>query len=116
VAERWLPAEVAWRRKAMFRTPRDGFHQASPRQPAFVEQLLSRSALKKTGYFDAEAVHYWRQAYQQMRPRSQPRVMIEMGLVGVIATQLWHHTFIDSSLADLPAWSPASTTMLPRAA
>jgi hypothetical protein len=26
-----------------------------------------------------------------------------MGLVGVIATQLWHHTFIDASLADLPS-------------
>jgi hypothetical protein len=25
-----------------------------------------------------------------------------MGLVGVFATQLWHHTYIDPSLADLP--------------
>ena len=29
--------------------------------------------------------------------------MVEMGLVGVVATQLWHHTFIDGSLADLPS-------------
>jgi hypothetical protein len=26
-----------------------------------------------------------------------------MGLVGVLATQLWHHTFIDPHLADLPS-------------
>jgi asparagine synthase (glutamine-hydrolysing) len=28
-----------------------------------------------------------------------------MGLVAVISTQLWHHTFIDGTLADLPHWS-----------
>src|SRR4030095_16053789 len=26
VAERWTPASIAWRRKAMFRAPLDGFH------------------------------------------------------------------------------------------
>jgi asparagine synthase (glutamine-hydrolysing) len=31
------------------------------------------------------------------------RETLEMGLVGVLATQLWHHTFIDGSLADLPS-------------
>jgi asparagine synthase (glutamine-hydrolysing) len=29
---------------------------------------------------------------------------MELGLVAVLATQLWHHTFIDSSLANLPDW------------
>jgi hypothetical protein len=29
-----------------------------------------------------------------------------MGLAAVVATQLWHHTFIEGTLADLPAWSP----------
>ena len=28
--------------------------------------------------------------------------MVELGMVGVVATQLWYHTFIDSSLADIP--------------
>jgi asparagine synthase (glutamine-hydrolysing) len=31
------------------------------------------------------------------------RLSIEMGLAGVLATQLWHQTFIDASLADVPA-------------
>jgi asparagine synthase (glutamine-hydrolysing) len=35
-----------------------------------------------------------------------------MGLVGVVATQLWHHTFIDSSLADLPSWSAAQRAVV----
>jgi asparagine synthase (glutamine-hydrolysing) len=29
---------------------------------------------------------------------------MELGLVAVLATQLWHQTFIDSSLANLPDW------------
>jgi hypothetical protein len=32
-----------------------------------------------------------------------------MGLVGVLATQLWHHTFIDGSLADLPSLAHKGT-------
>ena len=38
-----------------------------------------------------------------MRAGSSQRVSIEMGLVGVVSTQLWHHTYIDGSLADLPS-------------
>ena len=30
---------------------------------------------------------------------------IEAGLAAVVATQLWHHLYIDSSLADLPVFS-----------
>jgi asparagine synthase (glutamine-hydrolysing) len=41
-----------------------------------------------------------------MREYSYQRTMVEMGLAGVVATQLWHHTYIDGSLADLPAWEP----------
>src|SRR5262249_46498844 len=90
LAERWLPRQVAWRGKAMFRAPLDSFHGTE--LPPFVEQLLSEESLRKTGYFDPEAVRHWRQAFRQMGPRSLQRTSIEMGLVGVVATQLWHHT------------------------
>lgn len=107
VARRWLPKTIAWRRKAMFRAPLDGFHASgglSPQQaPTFVDQLLSPESLRRTGYFDPRAVSHWRQAFRAMRPRSSQRTMVEMGLVGVVATQLWHHTFIDGSLAHLPS-------------
>jgi asparagine synthase (glutamine-hydrolysing) len=101
LAERWLPRQIAWRRKAMFRAPFDSFYQEPA--PAFVDQLLSDDALKKTGYFDPEAVRYWRQRFPRMRAGSLQRYSVEMGLVGVISTQLWHHAFIDGSLADLPS-------------
>jgi asparagine synthase (glutamine-hydrolysing) len=100
LAERWLPKEIAWRRKAMFRAPFDSFHDKNV--PPFVEQLLSPEALRKTGYFDPEAVVSWRGRFREMRSGSPQRISVEMGLVGVLATQLWHQTFIDGSLADVP--------------
>lgn len=103
LADRWLPHSVAWRRKGMFRAPLDGFHMGVP---TFADQLLSPESLRKTGYFDEAAVAHWRSAFRNMSPRSNQRTMVEMGLVGVVATQLWHHTYISGSLADLPAWKP----------
>jgi asparagine synthase (glutamine-hydrolysing) len=101
LAERWLPRSIAWRRKAMFRAPFDSFYQEPA--PAFVNELLSEESLGKTGYFDSAAVRYWRQRFPSMRAGSMQRYSVEMGLVGVIATQLWHHTYIDGSLAELPS-------------
>jgi asparagine synthase (glutamine-hydrolysing) len=101
LAERWLPRPIAWRPKAMFRAPFDSFH--GERAPAFVDQLLSEEALRKTGYFDAEAVRTWRQQFRALRPGSMSRISVEMGLVAVLATQLWHQTFIDDGLADVPS-------------
>lgn len=99
LAERWLPREVAWRRKAMFRAPFDVFH--SGRTPTFVDQLLSPESLAKTGYFNASAVIEWRRRFRTLHRLSPLRLSIEMGLTGVVATQLWHHTFLDPTLSDL---------------
>ena len=103
LAERWLPRRIAWRPKAMFRAPFDSFHDAGA--PAYVDQLLSPESLRKTGYFDPEAVRAGRLFSRRLRPGSTRRTGLEMGLAAVVATQLWHHTFIDGSLADLPGWS-----------
>lgn len=111
VAERWLPKDIARRQKVIFRAPLDSFH-IDP-SPKFVAELLSEESLKRTGYFESEAVGHWRKAYRQMRPNSLPRLSLEMGLAAVVATQLWHHTFIDGSLADLPTWSPTALANRP---
>jgi asparagine synthase (glutamine-hydrolysing) len=103
LAERWLSPKIAWRRKAMFRAPFDSFHMDNP--PAFVDQLLSAESLRKTCYFEPETVRTWRQAFRHMRAGSTHRLTLEMGLAAVVSTQLWHHSFIDGSLADLPSWS-----------
>jgi asparagine synthase (glutamine-hydrolysing) len=100
MADRWLPREIAQRRKAMFRAPFDSFHLDVA--PPFVEQLLSPESLRRTGYFDAEAVTHWRKAFRSLREGGLQRISVEMGLVGVLSTQLWHHTFL-GELADLPS-------------
>ncbi|MBC8127629.1 MAG: asparagine synthase (glutamine-hydrolyzing) [Gloeobacteraceae cyanobacterium ES-bin-144] len=104
VAERWLPPEIARRHKVIFRAPLDSFH-IDP-EPKFVGELLSEESLRRTGYFDVAAVQHWRKAFRLMRTGSLPRLSMEMGLAAVVSTQLWHHTFIDGSLADLPTWNP----------
>ncbi len=99
VAERWLPPSVAGRRKVIFRAPLDSFHMDP--EPPFVGQLLSEESLNRTGYFDTASVRHWRKAFRETR--GVPRLSVEMGLAAVVATQLWHHTFIDGSLCDLPS-------------
>ena len=89
----------------MFHAPFDSFH--AEHLPPFVDQLLSEESLRRTGYFDPQAVFHWRKRSGSFAP-SNRRTFLEMGLVGVVATQLWHHTFIEASLADLPSQAPSS--------
>ena len=100
LAERWLPPSVYQRQKVIFRAPLDSFHMDP--EPPYVAQLLSEESLKRTGYFDPASVRHWRKAFREMREGSLPRLSVEGGLAAVVATQLWHHLYIDSSLADLP--------------
>lgn len=102
VASRWLPKECAWRRKAMFRAPLDSFHLTGGNVPRWIEQVLSRESLQKTGFFDVDAVLHHRERLPKMWGGLK-RTSVEMGLVAVTATQLWHHLFISGDLADLPS-------------
>ncbi len=115
VSERYLPKSIAWRRKAMFRAPMDSFHfdEISADGPGrWVEPLLSASALRQTGYFNVAEVQRWRKEFRRLRPGSLARTSVEMGLVGVTATQLWHHTYI-KPLSDLPPMNGVSRGMRP---
>jgi asparagine synthase (glutamine-hydrolysing) len=99
LGERYLPHEVAWRPKGMFRAPLNSFFDH--KVPPFVDQLLSDESLKKTGYFNIPAVQFWRDKVRNRQLGSRNRTSVELGLVAVVSTQLWHHQFIDNSLADL---------------
>jgi asparagine synthase (glutamine-hydrolysing) len=110
LAERWVPPSVYQRRKAIFRAPLDSFH-IEP-EPPFVTQLLSEESLHRTGYFDIASVHHWRRAFRRMQVGSLPRLSVEMGLTAVVATQLWHHLYIDGALADLPTWTTLESAHL----
>jgi asparagine synthase (glutamine-hydrolysing) len=104
LAERWLPEFVYKRRKVIFRAPLDAFHLEP--EPKFIAELASEESLRKTGYFDPVEVQRWRKEYKNLKAGSLPRLSVEMGLAAVVATQLWHHKFIDSTLCELPGWTP----------
>ncbi|HTD17299.1 MAG TPA: asparagine synthase C-terminal domain-containing protein, partial [Chthoniobacterales bacterium] len=101
LAKRWVPPSVYRRQKVIFRAPLDSFH-IEP-EPPFVSQLMSEESLRRTGYFNVEQVRHWRHAFRQLRPGSLERLSVEMGLVAVVATQLWHHLFIRPDLAEIPS-------------
>lgn len=103
-AEGLLPHNVAHQPKKMFRAP-FGDTVLLP-NAGFVDQLLSEESISKAGYFCPQAVQKSLQKLRQKR-RSPMRMFDEMALVGIFSTQLWHHTFIDQSLCDLPGYVPS---------
>ncbi|MCY2945337.1 MAG: asparagine synthase (glutamine-hydrolyzing) [Planctomycetota bacterium] len=103
VAEKYLPKECAWRRKAMFRAPFDSFEINEQSEP-YINQLLSDESVERAGYFQPNAIRYWRDRAKAYRQNAPVRTTLEMGLVGVLATQLWHHLYIDPNLCELPDW------------
>jgi asparagine synthase (glutamine-hydrolysing) len=108
VADKALPHAIAQRPKTMFRATLARSFLGNPRPP-WVDQLLSRASLLRTGYFDADAVAGVR-AWQAHEPRwTTPRhFAFDVALTAVIATQLWHHTYCRGGLADLPTWTPGN--------
>ncbi|RUL87586.1 asparagine synthase (glutamine-hydrolyzing) [Tautonia sociabilis] len=107
VAERTLPARIANRPKTMFRA---SFAPTflGPHRPGWVDQLLSPDSLRASGYFDPEAVSRER-SLQVRLPRITPRRLImQIGLTSVVATQLWHHLYCGGGLCDLPTWDAAA--------
>ena len=106
VADKWLPKSMSRRRKAMFLTPWESLCPSTEQgasAPTYVEELLSEDSLRRAGYFDPQSVTRWRTDVHKLRRGSLLRTSIEMCLVGVVSTQLWHHSFIDNSLASLPS-------------
>ena len=98
-------APVADRQPAQDDVPRQpvrGFLEQD--RPAWIDQLLSPESLRATGWFDPAAVARERAA--QMRfPRITPkRIIMDLSLTCVIATQLWHHLFLGGGLCELPTW------------
>jgi len=98
-AERVLPKEVAWRRKAMFRAPLAETFLANP--PAFVRDLMSPEALARAGYFDVGSVRRDCEALAKGEG-AKLGTFASLGLGGVVATQLWHHLYFGGGLCELP--------------
>ena len=115
VARKALPPAIANRRKTMFRANFAALFLGRDR-PAWVDQLLSAESLAATGYFDPAAVQRVRDRRALMALNPFRQFVFDMGLTGVITTQLWHHTYLGGGLADLPQWQAPVAAETPVAA
>ena len=98
VASRYLQPETAWRKKHLFRAE-PVIHGNT--RPKWVDQLLSPESILATGLFDPQLVSkhlHWR---QKLSPFSLQSSFIQVGLSGVVSTQLLHHLFCNQSLCEL---------------
>jgi asparagine synthase (glutamine-hydrolysing) len=105
VAARTLPARIANRRKTMFRASRSEAFLA-PDRPPWVDQLLSPESLRTAGWFEPEGIARERAAQVRFPTITPKRIIMDLSLTCVIATQLWHHIYLGGGLCDLPAWAP----------
>jgi asparagine synthase (glutamine-hydrolysing) len=108
VAERVAPAHVQTRRKVMFRANM-GTAFLNARRPAWIDELLAPESLEATGYFDPMRVDAARKRLLASLPRSLGRFALDMGLAGVVSTQLWHHLYCGGGLCSLPVWAASAT-------
>jgi asparagine synthase (glutamine-hydrolysing) len=105
LARKLLPPGIELRHKTMFRANLGSTFLTSDR-PVWVEQLLSADSLRATGLFDVQGVQHAVEVQRHGRRLSLQRFVFDMGLAGVVSTQLWHHIYCGGGLADLPTWSP----------
>lgn len=105
LAKKILPKTISKRPKGMFRALRSGIF-LGPDRPPWVDELLSEESLKATGYFNPSAVTGVRAAQSRFPEITPRRIAFDVGMMGVIATQLWHHIFCGGGLATLSTWSP----------
>ncbi len=114
VAERWLPQKAAWRQKRMLRGPSAGEWICRPHP--VTDRYLSREALERTGYFDVDAVLAARKTAHRKANFLYRRESETLGLVGVLATQIWHERFLGQGAVASPTLGvPSSADRCSRA-
>jgi len=92
-AEEYLPEVILRRPKQPYRAPdADAFFGAGHEAPEYVDDLLSETTLRRTGYFDPKTTALLVAKARRGGVRS---VRDNQALVGILSTQLWHHHFID---------------------
>jgi asparagine synthase (glutamine-hydrolysing) len=90
ISREWLPAEISNRPKQPFRAPiHRAFFNDSP--PDYLEELLSPSAIKHSGYFNPQAVGHLVAKLKQGLPLGETD---DMALAGIISTELVDRQFV----------------------
>jgi len=90
VSREWLPAEISDRPKQPFRAPiHRAFFNDSP--PDYLEELLTPSAIKHSGYFNPQTVGHLVAKLKQGLSLSETD---DMALAGIISTELVDRQFV----------------------
>jgi asparagine synthase (glutamine-hydrolysing) len=99
ILRRWaaqvLPRSLAGRAKQPYRAP-DVPSFFGTHEPEYVEELLSRDALQRTGVFDASAVAG---LVRRCRSGRASGFRENQALVAILSTQLWHRQFCEAPAA-----------------
>jgi len=101
---RYLPNAIAERPKQPYRAP-DSQSFLGPCIPEYVEDLLSKQALLRTGYFEPRSVQ---KLLDKCRRQGTVGFRDNMAVVGILSVQLLDHLFVRGKEAIAPA--PALST------
>lgn len=98
-----VPDAVASRPKQPFRAP-DAACFLGPAAPGWVAEALSREAVRRTGWFDPDAVALLvRKGAAQVARGASIGFADNQALVGILSAQLWHREFAARPAAQLVA-------------
>lgn len=93
---KYLPDAIVNRHKQPYRAPDAPafFPGAGGQPPEFVDDLLSEPKLSRYGYFDAKKVGM---LVKKARRGDAMGAKDNQAIVGILATQAWHHMFVENS-------------------
>jgi asparagine synthase (glutamine-hydrolysing) len=86
-----LPDAIRARHKQPYRAPDIPAFFARPLP--FVDELMSEATVRRYGYFDAQKVAL---LVRKARAGRALGFKDNMAFVGILSTQLWHHTFVEN--------------------
>lgn len=95
VASQWIPSEIIQRSKQPYRAP-DALCFVGQDAPDYVADLLSESALARTGLFDPQSASQLFAKCKKGAALAQLSNTDNMALVGILSTQLLHHELVSS--------------------
>ena len=101
LAHKWLPDEVTAGRKSLLHAPLEALHlRGGQRGPnnCYPTIHCGRHPISMRRQYGTRMA-----TFPKMRHGFR-RLFIEMGVVGVLTTQLWHHLYIDPNLCELPSY------------
>ena len=112
ILRRWassiIPQEVRQRGKQPYRAP-DAASFFGPNQPEYVREMLDKSSLERTGFFDPQAVAGLARRCEAGRVAGFAE---NQALVAILSTQLWYHEFCTQTNVPLPAVAPPTNDWL----